>query len=292
MTTATVLAALVWALILVGVFWALSRLLGYGLTRSGLLVIHADKKPHSGRGDRLDLPFWARPKVAVMVFGTLGLATAGLVLFSREIPSKSAPIDLIGTAFSDVSTGVFLLGVLTAIVGGTTFLLSRPRWLVANRHLALIGIHPTVATSKASGADVFLSYSREDFEAAKKISDFLRSRGLSVFSDQDIRAGEDWQNSMTKMLVSAKSVVALCSSHSVQSKSLLDEASFGLARRTLVIARLDKEAKIPLSFAPLHINDLLSLSSHSDARPSEFEPLLSDIRRTISAPRDERAEAQ
>jgi len=62
-------------------------------------------------------------------------------------------------------------------------------------------------------ADIFLSYSHHDGESLKNIFGALAERGVSVWSDQEIRAGNEWMPEIEKALAEAK-VFVLCLSPS------------------------------------------------------------------------------
>ena len=64
--------------------------------------------------------------------------------------------------------------------------------------------------AEAPGYDVYLSYSRADFEIVQQLQQDLEQEGFKVFSDvTGIAAGADWQDVLTSALSTA-AFVAIC----------------------------------------------------------------------------------
>ena len=103
-------------------------------------------------------------------------------------------------------------------------------------------------------ADIFLSYAKEDREAARRIAEVLESCGWSVFWDRKIVAGDNWRQVVQSELDAAAAVVVLWSDASVASTWVIEEAERG--RRRLVSV-LIAEADIPIGFGSLHAIDLI-----------------------------------
>jgi TIR domain-containing protein len=74
-------------------------------------------------------------------------------------------------------------------------------------------------------ADVFISYARQDGSVAAHIRSVLTAAGVSVWWDREIQPGDAWGQSIRQHLKAAKAVVVLWSQRSIQSKSVLYEAS-------------------------------------------------------------------
>ena len=58
-------------------------------------------------------------------------------------------------------------------------------------------------------ADIFLSYSERDREAARRIAELLESSGWSVWWDRRIPAGENWRNLLDRALETTRCMVVL-----------------------------------------------------------------------------------
>lgn len=78
-------------------------------------------------------------------------------------------------------------------------------------------------------ADVFISYTHEDMETARRFAQAIELQGLSVWWDQTIHAGEAYDEVTEAELRAARVVVVLWSSRSVASRWVRSEAT--LAQR-------------------------------------------------------------
>ncbi len=104
-------------------------------------------------------------------------------------------------------------------------------------------------------ADIFISYAREDRPKVERLATLFEARGLSVWWDTRIEAGEIWDRVIARELEAARCVVVLWSKTSIDRNWVRDEASEGLQRQILVPACLD-EATPPLGFRRVHWQDL------------------------------------
>jgi adenylate cyclase len=98
---------------------------------------------------------------------------------------------------------------------------------------------------------VFLSYAREDVEAAKKIADAITHAGHEVWWDRHIQGGSRFTNEIDRALKEAEAVVVLWSLASVQSAWVQDEAAEGRDSGRLVPIALGS-VKPPLGFRQFH----------------------------------------
>ena len=69
-----------------------------------------------------------------------------------------------------------------------------------------------------SMTDVFISYAREDREAAQRLAAALEARGWSVWWDREIPVGHSFDQVIEQQLEAAKSVVVLWSKDSAASE--------------------------------------------------------------------------
>ena len=104
-------------------------------------------------------------------------------------------------------------------------------------------------------ARVFLSYAREDIEAAKAFAEALGVAGHEVWWDHHLRAGSRFSWDIGAALKSAEAVVVLWSKASIESAWVQDEAAEGLEGSRLVPAMLDG-SKPPLGFRQYHAIDM------------------------------------
>lgn len=104
-------------------------------------------------------------------------------------------------------------------------------------------------------ADIFLSYAREDREKAERLAQALEEQGWSVWWDFKIRFGKEFRQAIQEALASARCVLVLWSSHSVDSDWVGREAADGL-RRGILVPILIERVRIPLAFRDLQTADL------------------------------------
>ena len=67
---------------------------------------------------------------------------------------------------------------------------------------------------------VFLSYAREDIEAARRIAEALRSQGVEVWFDQsELRGGEEWDAKIKRQIRDCTLFLAVISAHTQARRS-------------------------------------------------------------------------
>jgi adenylate cyclase len=104
-------------------------------------------------------------------------------------------------------------------------------------------------------ARVFLSYAREDSDAAKELADEIGRAGHEVWWDQQIQGGSRFSRAIDQALKNAEAVVVLWSDTSVESAWVQDEAAEGRDSGRLVPVLLDR-CKAPLGFRQFQSVDL------------------------------------
>lgn len=127
-------------------------------------------------------------------------------------------------------------------------------------------------------ADVFISYSREDYRKAHHIAMMLERQGWSVWWDDRIQAGEIWDEIIERQLSSSRCVIVLWSEASIQRPWVRAEAREGLHRKILVPVFLES-VQPPLAFRLVQAVDLISW--FSDRSHHGFDRLLAAIATVI-----------
>ncbi|MEP6609691.1 MAG: TIR domain-containing protein [Burkholderiaceae bacterium] len=130
-------------------------------------------------------------------------------------------------------------------------------------------------------ADLFVSYSREDQARAEQIVRLLEDHGWDVFWDQETRAGTLWPKVLEDELNSARCLVALWTTTSIESRWVRIEAYEALQSEKLVPVMLDK-VRPPLEFRQTQTFDLVGWSGDRD--DSRIAHLLSDLTALVKAP--------
>src|SRR5512139_2998129 len=129
-------------------------------------------------------------------------------------------------------------------------------------------------------ADVFVSYARQDAEAARRFADAFRDAGCSVWWDDELRSGEVFDESIERALREAKAVVVLWSKSSVASRWVRAEATLADRSRTLVPVTIEP-CERPIIFELTHTADLTRW--RGDPADKAWQALITDVRRLIDA---------
>jgi adenylate cyclase len=127
-------------------------------------------------------------------------------------------------------------------------------------------------------ARVFLSYAREDSDAAKELAEAVGRGGHEVWWDQHIQGGSRFSRAIDKALKDAEAVIVLWSEGSVESAWVQDEAAEGRDSGRLVPVLLDT-CKPPLGFRQFQSVDL---SRWRGGDGPEIEALLGAIESTAT----------
>lgn len=98
---------------------------------------------------------------------------------------------------------------------------------------------------------IFLSYAREDLDAAREFAAALERAGYQTWWDHHLRVGSRFSWDIDAALKGAEAVVVLWSKHSIESAWVQDEAAEGLEGSRLVPVTLDG-SKPPLGFRQYH----------------------------------------
>ena len=104
-------------------------------------------------------------------------------------------------------------------------------------------------------ADIFLSYSRSDADAAAKIVHVLEAEGWTVWWDTTMRVGAQWDEVIEREITIARCVLVIWSPISVTRRWVRVEANFALDRNKLVPVSIEG-ARPPLAFTLTHTTDL------------------------------------
>jgi len=126
--------------------------------------------------------------------------------------------------------------------------------------------------------DVFLSYSRDDQATARRFAEGFEREGISVWWDQTLHAGEDYDEVTEKALEGAKAVVVLWSKKSVVSRWVRAEATQADRNGTLVPAMIEP-CKRPIMFELKQTADLSEWTG--DLGDAAWQSYLASVRRLV-----------
>jgi hypothetical protein len=125
--------------------------------------------------------------------------------------------------------------------------------------------------------DVFISYKREEREAARRLAEALQKHGLSVWWDADLLPGEQYRAVTLEILQSCRAAVVIWSPKSVQSSWVLDEAQRALDRGVLVPVHVERIGAYPLGFGQVHAHDLTAWDG--SAEHAALQPVIAAVQR-------------
>jgi hypothetical protein len=127
---------------------------------------------------------------------------------------------------------------------------------------------------------VFLSYAREDVEAAQALAEALAADGHRVWWDRSLGGGMDFAAEIERQLAAARVVLVLWSGASVKSGFVRDESTRARDNGKLLPVRIDDVA-LPLGFGSLHTLDLIDWDG--DADDDACQALRDEVRRQLSS---------
>ncbi len=129
-------------------------------------------------------------------------------------------------------------------------------------------------------SDIFISYTRRDQPAARKLADALERKGWSVWWDPKLRTGEHFDDVIEQALTEARCVIVLWSQRSVQSRYVKDEAAYALQRNKLFPVAID-EVALPFRYEGIHTPRLIDWDG-LDVFPA-FQTLVADIKAVLGS---------
>jgi len=116
-------------------------------------------------------------------------------------------------------------------------------------------------------ADVFISYARQDADAATKLAAELVSHGYSVWWDSNLIGADDFRKVIESELMAAAVCLVIWSRNSIESKFVKDEADVALRYNKLIATHVNEFDLnlIPMGFIGQHCNYVFDTSKILDA---------------------------
>lgn len=124
---------------------------------------------------------------------------------------------------------------------------------------------------------IFLSYARDDVEAARQLAEGLAQAGHDVWWDRHLHGGSRFAKEIDRALKNAEAVVVLWSEASLESAWVHDEAAEARDSGRLVPVALGS-SKPPLGFRQFHTIDFGSWNGHG--LPNALDELLDAVSNT------------
>ena len=135
-----------------------------------------------------------------------------------------------------------------------------------------------------SGPDIFISYSREERQAARHFAECFAEEGFAVWWDAALRSGETFDEVIERELRAAKAVVVLWSPRSVASRWVRAEATLA-DRANKLVPVIIESCNLPIIFELTQAADLANWSG--DTSDPHWQTLVSDLRRLVDPHGDE-----
>jgi uncharacterized membrane protein YeaQ/YmgE (transglycosylase-associated protein family) len=131
--------------------------------------------------------------------------------------------------------------------------------------------------------EIFISYSREDSEAALKLVRELKAAGIAAWIDQlEIVTGDLWDVAVEEALRQSPCLLVLLSPTSVASKHVMDEVSYALDKKKTILPVVIERCEIPL---PLRRLQFIDLTADHDARLKTLVGTLDEMKHEAVAGR-------
>ena len=134
---------------------------------------------------------------------------------------------------------------------------------------------------RASGTDIFISYSHQDRPTIEKLAAALHQENLSVWWDRHIQTGQAFDREIEDAISGAGSVIVAWSQNSVESDWVRAEAAYALEKKKLLPIQLDS-AVPPLRF--IHIQTINLTDWDGSNQASAYRQLASDVIQMIRQP--------
>jgi hypothetical protein len=130
-------------------------------------------------------------------------------------------------------------------------------------------------------AEIFISYKSDRRNAAKHLAGVLTRHGYSVWFDYALIKGDDFELQLDSQLRTAKAVIVLWCSMSVQSAWVSREASLASKLKTLLPVLIE-DCELKLAH---HTSDYVDLSEWDGSpRSHTLDPLLNAVARLVGRP--------
>jgi eukaryotic-like serine/threonine-protein kinase len=95
------------------------------------------------------------------------------------------------------------------------------------------------------GNHVFVCYAREDVEFVLELTDNLKARGVTIWLDQDLPAGTNWQRSIEDAIHNCAQFLIVLSPKAVESDQVQGEWLTALDEKKLIVPVIHKTCRVP-----------------------------------------------
>ena len=130
-------------------------------------------------------------------------------------------------------------------------------------------------------SDIFLSYTEQDREQARRIAAVLESVGWTVWWDRRIPAGETWRSVLEEALQNMRCMIVLWSARSIESEWVSEEATEGRRLEKLVPVMIEP-VRPPAGFREIQAADLTNWDGSREFEGMRM--LVADLERLLGKP--------
>jgi hypothetical protein len=134
---------------------------------------------------------------------------------------------------------------------------------------------------------IFISYSRADSDYVSRLVDALRNKGFDVWFDENIRTGNEWDNTIEREIKNSDAMVLILSNTSVQSDNVKDEMSYAMQLNISVIPIKIEECDVPMRLARKQFIDFTQVGFDQGV-----DRLVDDIGHALDVPATEASATQ
>ncbi|MCU0482184.1 MAG: TIR domain-containing protein [Anaerolineae bacterium] len=130
-------------------------------------------------------------------------------------------------------------------------------------------------------SEIFVSYSRDDVQAARLVVAYLKSKGFNTWRDQDqLRGGTNWDRELENAILRADVVVVLISASSLNSEMVRNELAWAIeeAKKPIIPLMLAQGLRLPIT---IKRKQWVEMWRDWDAGCAELYEALQDEVRTV-----------
>jgi hypothetical protein len=218
--------------------------------------------------------FAAAILVRPQVFGAIAWA-----LTAAALTTAASLVATTTTALEQSIEERFVATFLMLSSSGLLAWLMRRTWLGTQQRFAFGSLARTLKDDDTAAIDVFISYKSSDRQAVSALADALTLRGLRVWWDTSLVAGQSFGTVIARMLERARAVVLCHSNAALGSAWVAAEAGYAAARDNLIVAAIDNDAgslalahRASIDFARAHRGDHERLANELAAAVAATAP--------------------
>ena len=126
-------------------------------------------------------------------------------------------------------------------------------------------------------SDIFISYSHRDAQRVQELVDLLRNRGWTVWYDERIQVGAEFDTAIENALEQAKCAVVVWSENACRSAWVRAEAELALDAQKYLPVCIDPGAQLPIRFRQIQTAMIFDFNPQNEA----LERFLTDIKNFI-----------